>query len=146
MNWAVAEDSLVLATGCSEGSVRLYTALQSTLADLPDLLSAVDPSIEEPRARRHQHADESGASRQTDVDTSASAAHQGSANGHAVVPENGQMQPPLQLMSIVVPADLRSVTCIDLHASTDSSTGACCIFNPDPVCWLHSIAVQLKAA
>lgn len=146
MKWTVVGDSLVLATGCSEGSVRLYTALQSTLADLPDLLLAVDPSDEDPTATQHQHADESGASRQTDVDTSASAADQGLANGPAVVPQNGQMQPPLQLMSIILPPDLRSVTCIDLQASTDCSTGASCICNPDPTCLMlngrHCFAIQ----
>ncbi|CAL8467664.1 g7202 [Coccomyxa elongata] len=123
IKWAVIGDSLVLAAGCSEGSVRLYTALHSTLADLPDLLSAADPSDGDPKATQPQQADESRASRQTDVDMSASAADQASANKPGVVTQNGQMQPPMQLMSILVPPDLRSVTCIDLQARTDSSTG-----------------------
>ncbi|BDA42682.1 probable protein AGENET DOMAIN (AGD)-CONTAINING P1 at N-terminal half [Coccomyxa sp. Obi] len=123
MHWAVVGGSLVLATGCSEGSVRLYTTLQSTLADLPDLLSAVTPSDEDPKAAQPQQADASGYSRPTDVDTSASAAHHGPANGSAVVTQNGQIQPTMQLMSTVMQPDLRGVTCLDLQASTDCSTG-----------------------
>lgn len=134
INWAVVGDSLVLATGCSEGSVRLYTALHSILADLPDLLLAADPLDGDPKPTQPQQPNESGALRQTDVDTSASAADHASANPPAVVTQNGQVQPPMQLMSIIVPPDLRSVTCIDLQASTDCSTGACCNCNPDPIC------------
>lgn len=37
--WAAVGDRLLLATGCSEGSLRLYAARKSTLASLPDLLT-----------------------------------------------------------------------------------------------------------
>ncbi len=42
LSWASFGSSLLLATGCAEGSVRLYAACAATLSALPD--ATADPS------------------------------------------------------------------------------------------------------
>ena len=39
LSWATLGDALLLATGCTEGSVRLHAASAATLAALPDALT-----------------------------------------------------------------------------------------------------------
>ncbi len=120
--WCAVGDYLVLATGCSEGSVRLYTAAQAALADLPDILPAPTPEDQAPTATEPQTGEDArGASEQTSsaatVQTIAATA--GGSNGAA----DGARLPAMQLMAVLMTADLRGVTCIDLRLRSDSSTG-----------------------
>lgn len=126
--WCADGERLFLATGCSEGSLRLYVAQQSTLAALPDLLHV--PSSNVPAASaadQHPSATQQGSAEQasaSDLDVTAEAP-----GGHAATdgerPGAGAhtVLPVMHLMSVVLRADLRGVTCIDLRASKDSSTG-----------------------
>ena len=123
LSWAAVNDCLVLATGCSEGSVRLYTAKQAALADLPNLLPTPVPEDQDAAAEEPQAGEgQTDSSRQTTSCGSqqADAAMVGASDGAAV---GGLPLPQFELMTVAVTADLRGVTCIDLQASTDSSTG-----------------------
>ena len=123
LSWSAVGNCLVLATGCSEGSVRLYTALYSALAALPDLQPAPVPEDQDPAAAEPQAGGDQTAML---MQTSSSATLQADAAiaGVSDAAADEQMPlPPLQLMTVAVTADLRGVTCIDLRVSTDSSTG-----------------------
>lgn len=123
LSWAAVNDCLVLATGCSEGSVRLYTAKQAALADLPNLLPTPVPKDQDATTGEPQAGEgQTDSSRQTTSSGSqqADAAMVGASDGAAV---GGLPLPQFELTTVAVTADLRGVTCIDLQASTDSNTG-----------------------
>lgn len=111
LKWAAVGDALLLATGCSEGGVRLYTALRSTFSALPDLLNpALSSSAQDGSPQHHSGEAEKRTGRQ-------SAQQRGDSSRPAV------SAPVVRLMHVAVQPDLRSVICMDLHVDTTDTAG-----------------------
>jgi WD40 repeat protein len=131
LKWAAVGDTFILMAGCSEGSVRLYAAQQSSLAALPDMLPASSAHAAgeiSPEPLSSMPAQQSGAADQLDRGQGRASEQVGNSSALPArrahgVGTSGDTAPFVRLMGVIVQPDQRSVTCMDFRASHNAATG-----------------------